>query len=115
MIRRLLPIHYTMQENGTDQARNRWFAEASQKGSDVNFVRSAGDTVDTAIVPRTREIAVGTLRSIVNHIEPADWDELSWLVDDAFVASARLGANCCRLRLALRAFGQPHADSEQHQ
>jgi len=38
-----------------------------------------GDTVDTAIVPKKREIAVGTLRSILNqaHIDLDQWDRLS--------------------------------------
>jgi predicted RNA binding protein YcfA (HicA-like mRNA interferase family) len=41
------------------------FVETSQKGSHVKFIkREAGGTL-TAIVPRHREIAVGTMRSIV--------------------------------------------------
>ncbi|MBI4878024.1 MAG: type II toxin-antitoxin system HicA family toxin [Acidobacteria bacterium] len=54
------------------------FVEASQKGSHVKFVRTEGDTVDTAIVPRRSEIPVGTLRSILNqaHIDPEDWEKL---------------------------------------
>jgi predicted RNA binding protein YcfA (HicA-like mRNA interferase family) len=54
------------------------FAEASQKGSHVKFVRSLGEIVDTAIVPRKSEIPVGTLRSILNqaHIDPEDWERL---------------------------------------
>ncbi len=42
------------------------FAEISQKGSHVKFVRRVGDTVDTAIVPNKHEVPVGTLRSILN-------------------------------------------------
>lgn len=55
------------------------FVEASQKGSHVKFVRRAGDTIDTAIVPWKNEIPVGTLRSILNqaHSDLADWDALS--------------------------------------
>ncbi len=55
------------------------FFEASQKGSHVKFVRRLGDTVDTAIVPRKHEIAVGTLRSILNqaHIDRDEWDRLA--------------------------------------
>ena len=55
------------------------FLEASQKGSHVKFVRRQGDIVDTAIVPKTREIPVGTLRSILNqaHIDPDQWDRLA--------------------------------------
>ena len=54
------------------------FVEASQKGSHVKFVRRVGDVVDTAIVPKKPEIAVGTLRSILNqaHIDVNDWDGL---------------------------------------
>jgi predicted RNA binding protein YcfA (HicA-like mRNA interferase family) len=54
------------------------FAEASQKGSHVKFVRRAGDTVDTAIVPKKSEIPVGTLRSILHqaHVDSDDWEEL---------------------------------------
>jgi len=55
------------------------FFEASQKGSHVKFVRRLGDTVDTAIVPKKREIAVGTLRSILNqaHIDLDQWERLA--------------------------------------
>jgi predicted RNA binding protein YcfA (HicA-like mRNA interferase family) len=54
------------------------FVEASQKGSHVKFVRRLGETVDTAIVPKKREIPVGTLRSILNqaHIDLDQWDQL---------------------------------------
>jgi predicted RNA binding protein YcfA (HicA-like mRNA interferase family) len=41
------------------------FAEVSQKGSHVKFVRDTGEGVYTAIVPYHREVAVGTLRSIL--------------------------------------------------
>ena len=55
------------------------FAEVSQKGSHVKFVRVTGDVVDTAIVPRKTEVPVGTLRSILNqaHINPGEWDRLA--------------------------------------
>ena len=54
------------------------FIEASQKGSHVKFVRRSGDVVDTAIVPRKREVAAGTLRSILSqaHIDLDDWEAL---------------------------------------
>ena len=54
------------------------FLEASQKGSHVKFIRRLGETVDTVIVPKKREIPVGTLRSILNqaHIDPDQWDKL---------------------------------------
>ncbi|MFZ0689143.1 MAG: type II toxin-antitoxin system HicA family toxin, partial [Acidobacteriaceae bacterium] len=55
------------------------FQEASQKGSHVKFVRRTGEFVDTAIVPRKSEVAVGTLRSILRqaHIDPDQWERLS--------------------------------------
>jgi predicted RNA binding protein YcfA (HicA-like mRNA interferase family) len=54
------------------------FAESSQKGSHVKFVRRSGEIVDTAIVPKKHEIPVGTLRSILSqaHIDPDEWDKL---------------------------------------
>ncbi len=54
------------------------FVEAGQKGSHVKFVRALGQVVDTAIVPRKQEIAIGTLRSILRqaHIDPEEWDRL---------------------------------------
>ena len=54
------------------------FVETSQKGSHVKFVRTCGEVVDTAIVPRKPEVPVGTLRSILSqaHISLADWDQL---------------------------------------
>ena len=54
------------------------FAEASQKGSHVKFVRRSGGIVDTAIVPKKPEVPVGTLRSILSqaHTDPDDWDNL---------------------------------------
>jgi predicted RNA binding protein YcfA (HicA-like mRNA interferase family) len=54
------------------------FIETSQKGSHVKFVRRSEAGVDTAIVPKKSEMAVGTLRSILNqaHIDPDDWDKL---------------------------------------
>jgi predicted RNA binding protein YcfA (HicA-like mRNA interferase family) len=55
------------------------FAEASQKGSHVKFVRRSGNSVDTAVVPRKHEIPVGTLRSILRqaHISPEEWEQLA--------------------------------------
>jgi len=54
------------------------FIEASQKGSHVKFVRRAGETIDTAIVPKKHEIPVGTLRSILSqaHLDLDDWEKL---------------------------------------
>lgn len=42
------------------------FVEVSQRGSHVKFARSTPEGTLTAIVPRHREIAVGTLNSIVS-------------------------------------------------
>ena len=55
------------------------FAEATQKGSHVKFVRRSGEIVDTAIVPKKHEIPVGTLRSILSqaHIDLDEWDQLN--------------------------------------
>jgi predicted RNA binding protein YcfA (HicA-like mRNA interferase family) len=46
------------------------FSEASQRGSHV---------IDTAIVPKKREVSVGALRSILSqaHISLDDWDNLA--------------------------------------
>ena len=54
------------------------FIEVSQKGSHVKFVRRLNEIVDTAIVPKKREIPVGTLSSILNqaHIDTDEWDKL---------------------------------------
>lgn len=55
------------------------FAEASQKGSHVKFARRSGQVVDTVIVPKKHEIAVGTLRSILAqaHVNPDEWEKIS--------------------------------------
>ncbi len=41
------------------------FAEISRKGSHVKFTKVTADSIITAIVPHHREVAVGTLRSIL--------------------------------------------------
>ena len=41
------------------------FAEASQSGSHVKFARTTAEGVRTAVVPKHREIAAGTLRGIL--------------------------------------------------
>jgi len=50
----------------------------ARKGSHVKFVRTQGQIVDTAIVPKKFEVPVGTLRSILNqaHIDRDEWNEL---------------------------------------
>ncbi|CAN5615015.1 MAG: type II toxin-antitoxin system HicA family toxin [Rubrobacteraceae bacterium] len=54
------------------------FVETSQKGSHVKFARQTEDGVRTTIVPRHREIAVGTLRSILRQagITPSGFEPL---------------------------------------
>jgi predicted RNA binding protein YcfA (HicA-like mRNA interferase family) len=54
------------------------FVEAGQRGSHVKFARRSGEVVDTAIVPKKREVPVGTLRSILSqaHVSPDDCDNL---------------------------------------
>ena len=42
------------------------FTPVSQKGSHVKFVKRMGDMVVTAVVPQHREVALGTLRSILH-------------------------------------------------
>ncbi|MXY76379.1 MAG: type II toxin-antitoxin system HicA family toxin [Acidimicrobiia bacterium] len=41
------------------------FVEVSQKGSHVKFVRRDGHEIRTAVVPRHREVRVGTLSSVL--------------------------------------------------
>ncbi len=41
------------------------FTEMSQRGSHVKFVKRDDGGVRTAVVPRHREVVVGTLRSIM--------------------------------------------------
>ncbi len=41
------------------------FIETSQRGSHVKFVRAVPEGLRTVIVPSHRELAVGTLRSIL--------------------------------------------------
>ena len=54
------------------------FAEVSQKGSHVMFVRHSESVIDTVIVPKKHEIPVGTLRSILNqaYLEIEQWESL---------------------------------------
>ena len=41
------------------------FEEVSQKGSHIKFAKSSGEGTRTTIVPRPREITIGTLASIL--------------------------------------------------
>ena len=41
------------------------FSEAGRSGSHVKFVKAADQETRTAIVPQHREVAAGTLRSIL--------------------------------------------------
>ena len=52
--------------------------EVSQRGSHVKFARETDAGVRTAIVPRHREIAVGTLRSILRQagLTHAEFEQL---------------------------------------
>jgi predicted RNA binding protein YcfA (HicA-like mRNA interferase family) len=54
------------------------FTETGQRGSHVKFVRPTDEGVRTAIVPRHREITVGTLRSILRQagISPDEFERL---------------------------------------
>ena len=54
------------------------FSEANQKGSHVKFVKETHDGVLTAIVPRHREVTVGTLRSILRQarLTPQQFESL---------------------------------------
>lgn len=54
------------------------FVEASSKGSHIKFAKESTDGTYTAIVPRHREIPVGTLRSVLRQagIDPDEFDKL---------------------------------------
>ena len=54
------------------------FAERSQRGSHVKFVKEGPEGVRTTVVPRHREVSVGTLRSILRQagLGQEDFDEL---------------------------------------
>ena len=41
------------------------FAEASQSGSHIKFAKTTSEGTRTATVPKHREVAAGTLRSIL--------------------------------------------------
>ncbi len=54
------------------------FAEVSQQGSYVKFVKETDERVLTAIVPRHREVTIGTLRSILRQarLTPDEFESL---------------------------------------
>ena len=54
------------------------FTQVSQKGSHVKFIRRTDEGTRTAIVPRHREVAVGTLRSIMRQagLAPDEFERL---------------------------------------
>ncbi len=54
------------------------FTEAGQRGSHVKFVKETEQGIRTTTVPRHREIAVGTLRSILRQagLEPEEFEAL---------------------------------------
>ena len=54
------------------------FVEIAQRGSHVKFIKENNEGVLTVIVPRHREVAVGTLRSILRQamLAPADFEAL---------------------------------------
>ena len=54
------------------------FAEVSRKGSHVKLAKTTSEGTRTAIVPDHREVAVGTLRSILRQagLTPDEFDAL---------------------------------------
>lgn len=54
------------------------FREVSQRGSHMKFAKETAEGTRTATVPRHRELAVGTLRSILRQagIEPDDFERM---------------------------------------
>ena len=71
----LRPLPYRIVKRKLEAAG---FRETATEGSHVKFVKRTDDGVRTAIVPRHRELAVGTLRSILNQagISPNEFEEL---------------------------------------
>jgi predicted RNA binding protein YcfA (HicA-like mRNA interferase family) len=54
------------------------FSENSQRGSHVKFVKQTDAGIRIVIVPRHREVAAGTLRSILRQ-SGMTWDEFNEL------------------------------------
>lgn len=57
---------------------NAGFSIVSQKGSHVKFAHESVDGIRTAIVPKHKEIQVGTLKSILRQAG-LSWDEFETL------------------------------------
>ncbi|MDP3062603.1 MAG: type II toxin-antitoxin system HicA family toxin [Chloroflexota bacterium] len=54
------------------------FTEVRQRGSHVKFLKRGSGGVRTAVVPRHREVAVGTLRSVLRQAGLTE-EEFEWL------------------------------------
>lgn len=54
------------------------FAQVSQSGSHVKFIKTTPEGTRTATVPKHREVAAGTLRSILRQagLSESEFDEL---------------------------------------
>jgi len=54
------------------------FSEIDQRGSHVKFTRRTQEGTRTAIVPNHREVAIGTLRSIIRQagLSLEEWEAL---------------------------------------
>ena len=72
---RLRPLAYREVRRKLEAAG---FAEHSQRGSHVKFVRPDPEGVRVVIVPRHSEVRVGTLRSILNQagLTPEEFERL---------------------------------------
>lgn len=72
----LRPLPFTVVRSRLEAAG---FVLVSQRGSHVKFAKHAEAGLRTVIVPRHREIAVGTLRSILRQagLTPEEFDRLS--------------------------------------
>jgi len=75
----LAPLERLPYREVARKLRAAGFTEAGQRGSHVKFVKR-GDSggVRTAIVPRHREVAVGTLRSVLRQagLDAEEFDRL---------------------------------------
>lgn len=54
------------------------FGPVSQTGSHVKFARATSEGVRTAVVPKHREVATGTLRSVLRQagLTPEEFEDL---------------------------------------